>query len=217
MLVSDARFNKTDVVKRIRFIRRYGRIIIKPGRRTDCFVQFFLTLVLSPLLLIALDAPGQMDVTGRIVSLFLFAIPQCIAFFALWARGWSLVLDTDNAFCQYTRTYLWRARYSANTDLTQGVIGPSMVRLRWDERTQSQRVLPASIVLFLLGPLGVLLGAVAHFSQRKFEVVNDYPGIIYYNETTDESTVLLVLETPTLRKRVLAAFSELAPESVSTV
>ena len=207
------------VVKRIKIIKRYGEVFVKPGRWVEWLVQITLLLILSPLVLLAVDPPSQQDLSVRVISACLFAFPQLLAFFCLWSRGWSLTLDRDHATCECRHTLLWRTQRTKRVNLFNGGIGPHRVTLKWYERPHERNIPAMNMAIHVtsvfLSPIMLLAIPLGLLSKKRILITNDYPGIIHYNETTDAFTILLVLEKPVLQKRILEAFVELTPEYIS--
>jgi len=215
MHIHDPSIKKSHAAKRIKTIKRPGEVIIKPGRWVEWLVQLGLILILSPLVFLVFDPSAKLDLLSQTIMVCLFMLPIVIMVLGVWARGWRLTLDTDLAVCEYRRTYLGWTLHQIRTDLTHGGIGPYPVTIQWEERQQARGMTLLYVVLFFLGPIGIVVGAISYFAAKKVIVANHYPSVVYYHEASDTLRPLLLLENPKAQKKVLSALSEYAPESVS--
>lgn len=218
MRINDTTVKQSLVAKRLRIRHAYDKVTIKCDRTRQWFTLWLLTFGLSALLIYVFKLAGSNTSIVYMLVATVVGVTDTVIIMVYLAWGWRLVLDVSRGECVYKRTYAGIPCLTKRVTFDDGPIGPCHAQTVLTKSNETPASVIGFLLLLLLGPIGLIIGFLIGLGRsapsRTSQIVH-LPAIFHYNVHTDGSTVLLVLQKPNDRDRVLEALAEHAPEVVS--
>jgi hypothetical protein len=216
MIEAGPDFKRFHVANRLRIKRKPDAVRVKCSRIGAWTATVICFAVVLSYMYFALAPVFYSEKAFVVIVGIIFATPLAVVLLGYLAWSWRIKIDRNNKECVYQRTYLGVPYHTQRASLLNGLVGPSPVQVEWVETEKRSDSAVVSVAHYILGPIGAVASALVLSARPEVKHKKIFPGIIHYDETTDETTVMLVLGNCEDRDRILAAFVELAPDLVST-
>lgn len=216
MYIQDRTIKPSRIVKRPRISHAYNSVTAKNSHTRGWIATGICLAVISLPYIGVAASTGQLDAFALLVLGTIAGVIIGTVYLYFLAWGWRITLDLDKTECVFRRTYAGLVYRTTRFSLIHGYIGPHPIHMEWAKGENSFWSVVAMGLLLIFGPIGFIISLIFPLRRPENTHIVERPGIIHYNEQLDEVTVLLVLDEATQRDRILTAFAEIVPQSVST-